>query len=324
MVGPPALRVVYFGTPSFAVPTLERLLASRHDVVAIVTQPDKPSGRGQKTTEPPVKALARTRRIPVLQPEKLRDEAFLRQVAALAADLGVVAAYGKILPEPLIALPRLGMINVHASLLPKYRGAAPVHRAVMAGEPETGVTIMRIVKALDAGAMFAAVARPIGPDETSDVVERDLAPLGAGLLLDVVEQLASGTATEVPQDEAQATYAPRLEKSEGLLDWTLPAPALHNRVRGLHPWPLAYTFVNGTRLIVRRTALGEPLATPMAPGTVIDATPQRWRVATGDRGSLQLVEVQAEGKRPMNARDYLAGRPVQPGTRLGAEPARAT
>jgi len=232
MVGTPPLRIVYFGTPAFAVPTLDTLVASRHPVVAVVTQPDRPRGRGQKVIASPVKALAIARGIPVLQPERLRDEAFLAQVAALQTDLGVVAAYGRILPEPLIALPRLGMINVHASLLPKYRGAAPVHRAVIAGEAETGVTIMRIVKALDAGAMFAKAIRSIGPDETSDVVEHDLARLGAALLLDVVEQMAEGRAVETPQDDAQATYAARLAKTEGLIDWRLPAPGASSPLPG--------------------------------------------------------------------------------------------
>ncbi len=321
MVTGPALRIVYFGTPAFAVPTLETLLASRHAVVAVVTQPDKPRGRGHHVIESPVKAVARAHGLPVLQPDTLRDEGFLADVAALDADLGVVAAYGKILPERLIAIPRLGMINVHASLLPKYRGAAPVHRSVIAGDAETGVTIMRIVKALDAGAMFAKVTRSIGPDETSDVVEHDLARLGAGLLLEVVEQIAAGRATETPQDDAAATYAARLEKSEGTIDWSLPAAAIHNRVRGLHPWPLAHTFVGAQRVIVRRTAVGSPAAGAIEPGTVLEASARQWRVAAGGGGSILLVEVQPEGKRPMAAREFLAGRPIAPGTRLGASPA---
>lgn len=323
MVGAPALRIVYFGTPAFAVPTLEALVASRHPVVAVVTQPDRPRGRGQHVTDSPVKAAASAHGIPVLQPETLRDGAFLDRIAAVRADLGVVAAYGKILPEPLIALPRLGMINVHASLLPRYRGAAPVHRAVIAGETETGVTIMRIAKALDAGAMFATVTRPIGPDDASDAVEHDLARLGAALLVEVADALAEGRAVETPQDETQATYAARLVKGEGQIDWRLPATVLHNRVRGLHPWPLAETTIGGERVLVRRTAIGPEVGEPVEPGTVMEATPNRWRVATGGHGSLLLVEVQPEGRRPMSARDFLAGRPIAPGTRLGASPAPA-
>ncbi len=317
MVDALPLRIVYFGTPSFAVPTLERLLASHHQVLAVITQPDRPRGRGQKTTEGPVKALALRAGLPVLQPERLRDDALLQRVAGFAPDLGVVAAYGKILPEPLLMLPRHGTINVHASLLPKYRGAAPVHRAVMAGETMTGVTIMRIVTALDAGATFASITRPIGPDETSDLVEHDLAILGAALLVEVADRIAAGIAAETPQDAALATYAARLEKGEGLLDWSLAAADLHNRVRGLHPWPLAYTFLGDHRLIVRRTAAGLAPGVPADPGTVIEASAHRWQVATGFGGALTLIEVQPEGKRPMSAREYLAGRPVRPGTRLG-------
>src|SRR4051794_27011354 len=202
------LRIVFFGTPQFAVPTLRRLLASRHHVSGVVTQPDRPRGRGQRVTDAPVKAAAVEHGLPLLQPDRLRDPAVDAAIAAWRPDLGVVAAYSKLIPGSLLQLARFGMINGHASLLPKYRGAAPGHRAVLAGEPQTGVTIMRVIKQLDAGAMFAAANRPIGMDETSDLVERDLAELGAGLLLDVVERIAAGNAHEEPQDEARSTYAP--------------------------------------------------------------------------------------------------------------------
>ncbi|HEY6212407.1 MAG TPA: methionyl-tRNA formyltransferase, partial [Vicinamibacterales bacterium] len=178
------LRIVFFGTPQFAVPTLDALLGSRHAVVGVVTRGDKPRGRGQKVSDAPIKARALEAGIPVLQPERLADTAFLDQLRALDADLGVVVAYGRILTDTVLAIPRLGLVNVHASLLPKYRGAAPVHRAITAGETETGVTIMRVVKALDAGPMLARAARPVGPDETSDEVEPDLASIGAALLVD--------------------------------------------------------------------------------------------------------------------------------------------
>src|SRR5581483_4358437 len=212
MVDAPRLRIVFFGTPAFAVPTLDALIASRHPVAAVVTQPDRPRGRGHKVADAPVKARAAAAGIPVLQPERMKDPALLAQLRALHADLGVVAAYGRILTDDLLAIPRLGMINVHASLLPKYRGAAPVHRAVIAGESETGVTIMRVVKALDAGPMIASATRPIAPDETSDVVERDLAQIGARLLVAAVDDLAAGRASETPQDDTAATYAHRLTK----------------------------------------------------------------------------------------------------------------
>ncbi|HEY6362930.1 MAG TPA: methionyl-tRNA formyltransferase [Vicinamibacterales bacterium] len=314
MVSP--LRVTYFGTPQFAVPTLQRLLASRHAVVGVVTQPDRPRGRGQKVTDAPVKALALRHGLPVFQPQRLREPAVLETIGRWQPDLGVVAAYGKIIPEELINLPRLGMINVHASLLPKYRGAAPVHRAVIDGESETGITIMRLVRELDAGNMIAKVKRPIGPDETSDAVERDLAGLGASLLLEVVERLATGPVEEERQDFMIATYAPRLTKEEGLVDWTLPASFIHNRVRGLYPWPHAYTYLNGHRLILLKTHVDdEPAGEP--PGTVVAVTRDAIHVATGHEWRLAIEQLQPEGRRPMTAREFLAGHPVQPGARLG-------
>src|SRR6187397_2922297 len=290
--------VVFFGTPQFAVPTLRRLLDSTHSVAGVITQPDRPRGRGQKITHAPVKALALERGIPVYQPERLQPPEVADTLRAWRADLGVVAAYGRIIPEHLLTIPRFGMINVHASLLPKYRGAAPVHRAVINGDSQTGVTIMRVVKELDAGGMFAKVTRPIGPDETSDVVEAALADMGADLLLSVVEQLASGNAREEPQDDTQATHAARLTKEEGLIDWTQSAPRIHNRVRGLYPWPHAYTFFNGTRLIVLRSAVatGSAGASATNPGTILRATSEAVHVATGD-GELAILEVQPEGRR---------------------------
>jgi len=323
MVDAPRLRIVFFGTPAFAVPTLDALIASRHPVAAVVTQPDRPRGRGHKVADAPVKARAAAAGIPVLQPERMKDPALLAQLRALHADLGVVAAYGRILTDDLLAIPRLGMINVHASLLPKYRGAAPVHRAVIAGESETGVTIMRVVKALDAGPMIASATRPIAPDETSDVVERDLAQIGARLLVAAVDDLAAGRASETPQDDTAATYAHRLTKDDGGIDWTQPAAAIHNRIRGLHPWPHAWSFVNGRRLILLRSTrvqLGDVSGTSrvplrVVPGTVVEAQGDHLLVATGD-GLLQLVTVQPEGKRPMSVREFLAGRPLAAGDRF--------
>jgi len=234
MVTSDALRIVFFGTPAFAVPTLDALLQSRHPVVGVVTQPDRPRGRGQKVTHAPVKQRAIAGHLAVLQPDRLKDSAFLDGLAALRADLGIVAAYGRILNDAVLASPRLGLLNVHASVLPRYRGAAPVHRAVIAGETETGVTIMRVVKALDAGPMLAVTRRPIGPDETSEDVERDLALLGARLLVDTIDRLAQGRVDETPQDDAAATYAPRLTRADGVIDWTWPAERVHNVIRGLY------------------------------------------------------------------------------------------
>jgi methionyl-tRNA formyltransferase len=314
---PVPLRIVFFGTPHFAVPSLEHLVRSRHRVVGVITQPDRRRGRGQKVTDSPVKATALACQIPVFQPERLRDPAVEETLTSLAPDLGVVAAYGKLIPERLLQLPRLGMINVHASLLPRYRGAAPVQRAVIDGEPETGVTIMRMVAALDAGGMFATVRRPIGSDETSDVVERGLAALGADLLIHVIEDLAAGIAVEEPQKEALSTYASKVTKDEGLVDWTLSASAIHNRVRGLYPSPHAFTYLDGERLILMRTHVASASASATEPpGTIVDAAGGVLHVATGQSGQLAIEELRPEGRRAMKAREYLAGHPVQPGTRF--------
>jgi methionyl-tRNA formyltransferase len=310
--------IVFFGTPEFAVPSLRALIASRHSVAGVVTQPDRPRGRGQRVSDPPVKQAALAHGIPVLQPDRLRDPSFMSAMSAWAPDLGVVAAYGKLLPEDLLRLPTHGMINVHASLLPKYRGAAPVHRAVIAGESETGVTIMRMVKALDAGGMFAKVTRSIGPDDTSADVERDLAALGATLLMDVVEAIASGSAHEEPQDDAQSNYAARITREDGLIDWLLPASAIHNRVRGLYPWPHAFTYLDGARLIVLKSRV-EAAATTGPPGTIVQVSPEGIDVATGQGGRLRLLEIQPEGRRAMAVRDFIAGHPLAAGSRLAAQ-----
>lgn len=311
------LRLVFYGTPEFAAPTLARLVASRHTVVAVVTQPDRARGRGQRVSDAPVKTLAQLHGIPVLQPERLKRDLCEATFAGLDADLGVVAAYGKILPDWLLAQPRLGLINVHASLLPKYRGAAPVHRAVMAGEHETGVTIMRVVQALDAGPMLDVVTTPIAPDETSDIVEARLGALGATLLAAVVDRLADGPVPETPQDEALATYAPKVTRDDSPIDWAASAQAIHNQVRGLFPWPHASTSVGGTRLILHRTALGDPLAAPAAPGTVVETSRAGASVACGDGHTLRLLALQPEGKRVMAIGDFLAGHPLALGVRLG-------
>ncbi len=315
--------VVFFGTPRFAVPTLQLLFDSPHTVAGVVTQPDRPRGRGQKVTYAPVKELALERSVPVFQPDRLKPPDVAETLSAWRADVAVVAAYGRIIPEHLLTIPRLGTINVHASLLPKYRGAAPVHRAVMNGDRETGVTIMRVVKELDAGPMLAKVTRPIALDETSDVVEDALAARGAELLLAVLEQMATGTAREEPQDDTQATYAHRLTKEEGLIDWSQPALSIHNRVRGLYPWPHAYTFLRGHRLIIRRTTLIADLEGPRRTGqgprrageagAILDLTPEAIHVATGEGGELAIVDIQPEGRRAMSAHDFVQGHRIVAG-----------
>jgi methionyl-tRNA formyltransferase len=316
MVDVPSLRVAFFGTPEFAVPTLEALLKSRHHVVVVVTQPDRPRGRGQRTTDSPVKAHAIGANVRVLQPPALKDAAFVDAFAACQADLGVVAAYGKMLPASLIAAPRLGMINVHASLLPRYRGAAPIHRAIIAGEMRTGVTIMRVVSALDAGPMMAFLERAIESDETSQDVERALASSGAELLVSVADQLAAGTARETPQDESLATYANRLKREDGLIDWRAAAPSIHNLVRGLVPWPHAFSFLNGTRFIVLATRAVDAGGAHAMPGTIVRAHGDELLAAAGD-GLVQILRIQPEGRRALTAREFLAGHAVRVGSVFG-------
>ena len=314
MVDDPPLRVVFFGTPEFALPTLDAILRSRHAVVGVVTQPDRPRGRGQRVTGAPVKMRARDAGLPLLQPGTVNDPGFLAALADLRPDIGVVAAYGKILSEAILAVPPAGMINVHASLLPRYRGAAPVHRAIMAAEPETGVTIMRVVKALDAGPMLAVARRPIGRNETSLEVEYDLAAIGASLLVATLDRLAGGGVTETPQDESTASYARRLTKDDGLVDWSQPAGRVHDQIRGLHPWPHAHSYLQGTRLILLRSVTSDASA-GAPPGTIRAAHGDQLIVATG-AGVVELTEIQAEGKRPMNAREFLSGRRLTAGDRF--------
>jgi methionyl-tRNA formyltransferase len=311
------LRVAFFGTPGFAVPTLEHLANSRHQVVGVITQPDKPRGRGQKITEGPVKSLATSLRVPVLQPAMLARDQFESQFASLNADIGVVAAYGKILPDWLLAAPTFGLINVHASLLPRYRGASPVHRAVINGDSVTGVTIMRVVKALDAGPMLAAAIVPIGSDDTTTIVESMLAIRGAELLVQTLDAIEAGTARETPQDESLVTYAPKLAKTEGLVDWSLPGARIHNLIRGLWPWPHAYSYLGQARYILHRSRLSDRPTRDAAPGTIIEAsTIDGLHVACGGGSAVELVDLQLEGKRVMGAREAMTARVLVPGARF--------
>lgn len=310
------VRVAFFGTSAFAIPVLRALVTASYPLVVVVTQPDRPSGRGQRPHPSPVKRLAEELGIPALQPERLKTPELLEALRARAPQVGVIAAYGKILPSTLLDLPPWGFLNVHASLLPKYRGAAPVQRAVMAGETETGVTIMRVVPALDAGPILAYCPRPVGPDETSQEIERDLAELGGPLLVETLDRLVAGRVDETPQDERLATYAPRLAKEEGRIDWHRPAAELHNQVRGLHPWPHAYTFLGGTRLILLRSR-PDPGRTADAPGTIVEARGHDLCVAAGAGSMLRILEIQPEGRRSMSAQEFLAGHHDLVGRRLG-------
>lgn len=298
------------------MPTLRALVAAGHPIVGVVTQPDRPRGRGQKVTRGAVAAAADALGLPVLQPATLAGPGVADAFAAGRPDVGVVAAYGKILPEWLLALPPRGMVNVHASLLPKYRGAAPVHRAVMAGESETGVTIMRVVKALDAGAMLARVVVPIGPDDTSADLERVMGAAGATLLVQVVSRLALGPVVEDAQDDSAATYAAKITRADSAVDWRRSAQAIHDQIRGLHPWPHASSVLDGRRVILHRSTRpdGHVAATPTAaPGRVHASGPAGIDVVAGDGALVRLLTLQAEGGRAVTAAEFLAGRPLPAG-----------
>jgi len=308
------VRIVFFGTPAFAVPTLDRLMWSGHDVIAVVTQPDRPRGRGQKIQPGPVKTRAATR-IPVFQPTRLADLAWLAGLRSLSPDLGVVAAYGRLLPQALLDVPRLGCINVHASLLPRWRGAAPIHRAILAGDRETGITIMRVVLALDAGPMLAVRRVAIDPNETSVELETRLASLGGELLVETVAELAAGRVTETAQDDRDAIYAPRLSRADSQVDWSRPARTIHDQIRGLHPWPLAVVRFQGQRLLLRQSEVAHADLSAVPPATVERVEADGIVVACRP-GAVRLTEIQAEGRSPMRVRDFLRGRPVSAGERL--------
>lgn len=307
------MRVIFFGTPEFAVPSLKALFGA-HDVVAVVTRPDRPSGRGQKVTASPVKAAAEAQGTPILQPATLRDPAWIADVATLRADIAVVAAYGRLLPQALLDVPRLGFINVHASLLPRWRGAAPIHRAVLAGDMVTGVTIMRVVLALDAGPMLATGTTPIGAADTSATVESRLATLGSELLVATLARLELGPITEVPQNEADVTHAAKLERHESRIDWAQPASTIDRQIRGLQPWPLAAALVGGKRVaFLKGDVLGA--ASSAAPGTVIESGASGLVIACAP-GAVRITDVLPEGRRPMTAAAFLNGSPVAVGTVL--------
>ncbi len=303
------MRILFMGTPEFAVASLRRLVEAGHTICGVLTQPDKPRNRGHKVTFSPVKEYALSVGLDVYQPVTLRDEAALELVKGLAPELTVVAAYGKLLPEAILAVPPLGSINVHSSLLPKYRGAAPINWAILNGEETTGVSIMYMAKALDAGDVILQKSTPIGPDEDAPALTARLAQLGAEALSETVTALAAGTADRTPQNEAEMTYAPMLGRELSAMDWTRSAADLSCQVRGLIPWPCAQAEIAGTRFKVYRTAPGG--ATDKAPGTLLSAGKQGIEVACGDGRSLYLTEIQAEGGKRMSAAAYLLGHPME-------------
>ena len=302
------MKIVFMGTPDFAVASLRRLVEDGHEVCGVFTQPDKPKNRGMKLTFSPVKEYALTQNLEVYQPLTMRDGEASRVLRALAPELIVVAAYGKLLPEEILTLPKYGCINVHSSLLPKYRGAAPINWAILNGERVTGVSIMYMVKALDAGDVIHAVSTEIGEREDAAALTARLAQLGAQALSETIPALADGTASRTPQDEAAFTYAPMLDRSLSPIDWTKSAREIDCQVRGLIPWPCAATVVDGKNVKVYETIPGE--ATADVPGTM-RAVKQGISVACGGGESRIITQLQAEGGKRMAAADYLRGHPLK-------------
>lgn len=307
------MRILFMGTPDFAVPSIRALVEAGHDVCGAFTQPDKPKNRGMKLQPTPVKEFCLEHNIPVFQPTKLRDGTALAQIQELAPELIVVAAYGRILPDEILNYPAKGCINVHSSLLPRYRGAAPINWAILNGDKVSGVTIMHMATELDAGDIISQVETPIDPDETVESLHDRLAELGAKLLVETVEAIGNGTATRTPQNAEQVTFAPMLSRELSPMDWTKSARALHDQVRGLIPWPAAVAELGGVRCKVFATKVcGE--TTHAEPGTVVKADKKGLKIACGEGSVLEICELQPDGKKRMPANAFLQGKPIPEGS----------
>ena len=332
------MKVIFMGTPDFAVPALSNLIRE-HEVIAVVTQPDKPKGRGKAVTCPPVKEEAVSHNIPVYQPARVRDETFIRQLKELKPDVIVVAAFGQILPEQILNIPPYGCINIHASLLPKYRGAAPIQWAVIHGEKESGVTTMYMAKGLDTGDMIDRAVVPLSPKETGESLHDKLAQAGAGLILRTLSGLKDGTAVRTPQNDEESSYAPMLSKELGCIDWNRSARDIEQLIRGLNSWPSAYTGLDGKTLKIwdadvldrlpgevrlpdrtlmpgRADSVVQESGKPYRNGTVLGVTKKCFYIQTGD-GILKVNEVQLQGKKRMPADSFLRGYPLEAGRLLG-------
>lgn len=304
------MKILFMGTPEFAVPSLKALIDAGHELCGVFTQPDKPKNRGMKLQAPPVKELALAHDIPVFQPAKMRDGTALEIIKELAPELIVVAAYGRILPNEILEFPSKGCINVHSSLLPAYRGSAPINWAILNGDRESGVTIMHMAEALDAGDIILQASTPVSTDENAEELYARLADMGAQLLIEAVEQIKSGTAVRTPQDETKVTLAPMLSRELSPMDWNRPADELHNQVRGLIPWPMAVTELDGVRCKVWSSCVcGETTGKPA--GTIIQADKKGLKIACGGGTVLELKEIQPDGKKRMQATAFLMGHPIQ-------------
>jgi methionyl-tRNA formyltransferase len=317
----PAIRLVFLGTGDFALPAFEHLVETGHEVAALVTQPDRPQGRKQEIIPAPIKRLAEASGIAVFQPEDVNAPESLERIRGLRPELLVTAAYGQILSADLLSIPRLGGINLHGSVLPSYRGASPVARAIQNGDTATGVTVIQMTPRIDAGGIIAIARTDIGPDETAGELEQRLARLGASLVAQSIAALAAGPVPILPQDNTQVTRAPKLRKEDGLIDWSRPAKAVHDHVRAMQPWPVASTTWHPqadtsrepTRIIVHKTQIVEGRGRP---GEVIEAAGDRLVVAAGE-GAVRLAIIQLPGKKPASAADFLRGYRVQPGDVMG-------
>jgi methionyl-tRNA formyltransferase len=317
------MKLIFMGTPEFAVPSLKKLIEAGHQILAVFTQPDRPVGRKQVITPPPVKVFATSQGIPIFQPLKIKTAEARAEIEPLfkQADAGIVAAYGRILPEWMLAAPHLGCINVHSSLLPKYRGAAPINWAIARGERETGVTIMQMDAGLDTGAMLLQGRAAIGARETAAELTPRLAELGASLLIETLAKLEHGQITPVPQNDADATQAPILKREDGEVDWARAATEIFNRGRGFTPFPGCYTFLGGQRIELSRIS-PEASGTDdsFSAGTVCEVSKDSFAVVCGEGSRLRVTEVQPAGKRIMVVRDFLNGAKLQVGTKFESAP----
>lgn len=309
------MKIIFAGTPDFAARALCALAASPHDVILVLTQPDRPAGRGLRPAPSPVKRLAQERGLAFSQPPALKDPQIQAELAALAPDVMVVAAYGLILPEAVLSIPRLGCLNIHASLLPRWRGAAPIQRALLAGDRETGITIMRMNAGLDTGPLLLSRATPIGEEDTAAILHDKLAALGAACILEALERLAAGTLKPKPQDEALACYAPKLRKEEAQIRWRQSAAEIERAVRAFDPFPGASTRLDGQLIKVWRARRAENLRG--APGEILGASAQGIAVACGE-GGLILTELQRSGGRRLSTAQFLSGFDLKPGVRFDA------
>jgi len=309
------MKVVFMGTPDFAVPTLEALI-EKHDVLAVISQPDKPKGRGKKLQPTPVKIAAEAHNIPVYQPEKIKDEEFVKILSGIEADVFVVVAYGQILPQKILDMPKYGCINVHGSLLPKYRGAAPIQWSVIDGEKVTGVTIMYMEKGLDTGAMLLKREIPIEPTDTFGTLHDKMAPVGAQALLEVLEMLENGSAKPEKQDDAQSSYVSVIDKSLGNIDWSRDAKSITDLIRGLDPVPGAYSYLNGEMIKIWAAETSEHKGSA---GEVVYTDKKKGFAVAANGGSVFVKQVQAKGGKRMSAADYMRGHEIKVGDRFEKE-----